>query len=119
MSERDPDKIARFYAEGAVVHPTFSDRLELRTEIWDYFAGLMRRDGFHVVIERLHARALSRRSATVSGFYTYVYEEHGERIEVPARFTLVFGRSGGEWRIVEHHSSVRPGTTMPRAIYGR
>lgn len=119
LSHRDPGRVTDFYADDAVVHATFNDHLGTRDDVWEYFSRLLRHDGFHVVIEGLRARGLSRRSATISGFYTYVYEEHGERIEVPARFTLVFARRGERWLIVEHHSSVRPGTTMPRAIFGR
>jgi len=46
--------------------------------------------------------------AVSSGRYTFTFVKDGEKLSVPSRYSLVFKRRGGNWLIVEHHSSVIP-----------
>jgi len=43
-----------------------------------------------------------------SGTYTFNINRDGKPIAIPARFSFAYRRSGGQWLIVDHHSSGMP-----------
>ena len=49
-------------------------------------------------------------TAVNTGDYTFSYKKGGERETLPARYSFTFLRVGGEWMIVDHHSSAMPAT---------
>lgn len=45
-----------------------------------------------------------------SGTYTFTIMRDGKPIAIPARFSFTYRRTGGQWLIVDHHSSGMPAT---------
>ena len=46
--------------------------------------------------------------AVVSGSYTLAFEIAGQSHQMPSRFSFTYCCTGGQWRIVDHHSSLVP-----------
>ena len=46
--------------------------------------------------------------AVASGSYTLAFEIAGHSHVMPSRFSFTYRRSGDQWRIVDHHSSLVP-----------
>ena len=46
-----------------------------------------------------------------SGMYTFELGDPGARTPVEARFTYMWRKRDGDWKITHHHSSVRPVAT--------
>lgn len=51
--------------------------------------------------------------AVNSGSYTFTVMRDGKPTPFPARYTMAYRRSGGQWLIVNHHSSARPAPPKP------
>ena len=51
-----------------------------------------------------------------SGMYTFDLGEGESRAPVEARFSYMWCKVGGDWKITHHHSSVRPGDAKPRLV---
>jgi uncharacterized protein (TIGR02246 family) len=51
--------------------------------------------------------------AVNTGTYTFTVFPGGQERKVPARFSFTYWREDGQWRIVDHHSSLLP--TQPQA----
>ena len=43
-----------------------------------------------------------------SGTYTFTIMRDGKPVAIPARFSFAYRRTGGQWLIVDHHSSGMP-----------
>ena len=55
-------------------------------------------------------------TAMASGSYTLAFEIAGQSHLMPSRFSFTYRRSGDQWRIVDHHSSLVPaGLAAPLA----
>lgn len=106
LATGDPDAVVALYARDAVLLPTFSDRVRTTEEgRRDYFAGFLRRRPRARIVQG-HARAYGD-VAVHSGIYAFTFGTDPRR-EARARFTFVYRRVDGRWRIVEHHSSCMP-----------
>lgn len=108
LTSRDPERITSLYADDAVLLATYQTKAEGSGEIRSYFDGLTKNEGLTVAFEEQNPRALGPGAASNSGTYTFSFMKDGKKVEVPARFTFLYRKEGGDWRIVEHHSSVRP-----------
>ncbi|MBP7829819.1 MAG: SgcJ/EcaC family oxidoreductase [Kiritimatiellae bacterium] len=104
----DPDTVVALYAEDAVLLPTLSGRVRVGPEgIRDYFVHFLEKQPAGVITES-HLRRFGD-LAIRSGLYTFTLTDpDGIVREVDARFTFVYRLQDGRWRIVEHHSSLRP-----------
>ena len=47
-------------------------------------------------------------TAVNTGYYTFSYVKDGEARTLPARYSFTFVKDGGNWMIVDHHSSAMP-----------
>jgi uncharacterized protein (TIGR02246 family) len=105
----DAHVMARFYAPDALLLPTFSmDLLVNRNRgLNDYFANLTQKHNLRCVTNQLTSR-LYGDTAVNTGFYTFMYQDQGKEVKIPARFTFVYRKIGEDWLIVAHHSSVVP-----------
>jgi uncharacterized protein (TIGR02246 family) len=109
LSTRDADKIASQYAPDAVLLATFNNKIDTLEGIRKYFVGLAKNPGLRVKYNTMNARVLAPDTVSLSGLYTFMYEDRrGRTVKVPARYTFVWEKRDGEWKIVEHHSSQRP-----------
>ncbi len=52
-----------------------------------------------------------------TGMYTFMTGPEDARTPVEARFSYMWRKIGGEWRIIHHHSSVVPGVTRVIDMY--
>ena len=103
----DPDAVVRLYGEDAILLPTVSNRVRHNhAEIRDYFVTFLAKRPFGMVDES-NVREIGD-VAIHSGSYTFDLTSDGVASRLPCRFTFVYHKVGGEWTIVEHHSSAMP-----------
>ena len=108
LESRDADAVTALYDADATFHPTFSDRLERGTSgIRRYFVRFLEK---RPVGELLHESVQEPADGVIlrSGSYDFHLDAGGRRETAAARFTFVWRRRNGDWRIVHHHSSARP-----------
>ena len=99
----DPKQVASLYHDDGLLLGTFSD-IERKGHdlILAYFENLLKsKVDVEVVTQHKHETD----SITVnSGLYNFIVD--GKTVN--ARFSFVFIKSGDEWKILSHHSSVLP-----------
>jgi len=106
---RDPARIAAMYEPDAVFWGTTSKII--RTDpvtILDYFKDVGKRPDGRVTIAEPQQIQIFGDVSINSGSYTFTDLADGKPVAIPARYTFVFQRRNGQWRIVEHHSSRVP-----------
>ena len=104
----DPDQVVALYADDAILLPTVSNQVRHDpAERRDYFVSFLKKRP-HGVLNESNVREFGE-LAINSGVYTFALTaEDGSVAQVPCRFTFVYRRQDGEWKIVEHHSSQMP-----------
>ncbi len=104
FNTREPARVAALYAEDASLHGTSQARLRVgMAEIRTYFRGAA-----SVEVGERHFVRLSGTSLLSVGHYRFLKVQDGGEIVAPARFTFIFQRREGSWKIVHHHSSAEP-----------
>jgi uncharacterized protein (TIGR02246 family) len=104
LATRDPDKVVAQYAPDAILLPTVSNRVRHNhAEIKDYFEHFLAK-GPNGKIDEANVRQFGD-VAINSGVYTFDFAG-GDKVQ--ARFTFVYRKVDGEWKIAEHHSSAMP-----------
>ncbi|MEL7045927.1 MAG: SgcJ/EcaC family oxidoreductase [Pseudomonadota bacterium] len=105
LATGNPDEVTALYAEDAILLPTVSNRVRHNhAEIRDYFVAFLEKRP-QGVIDESNVRELSDDLAINSGVYTFTF---GNGDSVTARYTYLYRRVNGEWKIAEHHSSAMP-----------
>jgi uncharacterized protein (TIGR02246 family) len=100
--------IVALYAPDAVFFGTSSPVLRDTPElVADYFKGLATL-GDAVISMGDHRVQVSGRVAVNTGFYTRTSVQDGKEVKNPARFSFVYEKRGGQWLIINHHSSAFP-----------
>jgi uncharacterized protein (TIGR02246 family) len=100
--------IVALYAPDAVFFGTSSPVLRDKPElVADYFKGLASL-GDSVISIGDHRVQVFGRVAINTGFYTRTSVVDGKQVQNPARFSFVYEKRGGQWLIVNHHSSAFP-----------
>ena len=108
LASREPAAITSLYDEDAVLLATFSDKVDGSADIQKYFEGLTKNEGLRVTFNEQEVRTIAPNVVSNSGLYTFAFEKDGKTVEVPARYTFVYRKTNDGWKIIEHHSSVRP-----------
>ncbi|WP_462380161.1 SgcJ/EcaC family oxidoreductase [Pseudomonas sp. Marseille-QA0892] len=105
----DSAKVAALYSGNAVLQPTVSNRVRTtNAEIQDYFDHFLPLKPVGEINYR-EIRRLGPDVALDSGVYTFhLTPADGPAQSVQARYTFLYSRAGGEWRILNHHSSAMP-----------
>ena len=107
LQTRDPDAVTGLYSDDATLLPTLSNKVRRNhAEIRDYFEGFLRKKPRGIVNES-NVRDFGD-VAIRSGIYTFELTTDGKTSTVPCRFTFVYRNEGGQWKILEHHSSAMP-----------
>ncbi|MFC7265289.1 SgcJ/EcaC family oxidoreductase [Streptomyces lutosisoli] len=106
----DPEKVTERYADDAVLLPTVSNKI--RTDhagIEDYFEHFLENKPVGKKIETI-VNVLDKNSAIDTGLYEFTLTDPdtGAQRVVEARYTYEYEKRGGEWLIVNHHSSMMP-----------
>ncbi|WOJ92669.1 SgcJ/EcaC family oxidoreductase [Congregibacter variabilis] len=108
LATGNPDAVTGLYAEDAILLPTVSNQVRHNhEEIRDYFVNFLAKKP-EGVIEEANIRFLADGLAINSGVYTFTF---GDQSTVTARFTYLYRKIDGHWKIVEHHSSAMPEVT--------
>jgi len=105
FNTRVPERVAALYAEDALLHGTSFARLRVGiAEIRSYFSGTAT-----VAFGERHFVRLSDDSLLSAGHYLFSKTQDGREIVTRARFTFIFQRREGAWKVLHHHSSAEPG----------
>lgn len=101
--------VVSLYAPDAVLQPTVSNQVRTTPEqITDYFDHFMALKPVGQINYR-EIRQLGNNVAMDSGVYTFTLTEANGKIRhVQARYTFVYEQVGGQWKILNHHSSAMP-----------
>ncbi len=107
LKSRDPERVTALYAPDAILLPTVSNAVRHNhAEIRDYFVHFLEKAPEGRIIE---SNVMVMGDVAVhSGLYCFDLTDCGQRQTVPARFSFVYCKMNGEWKIVEHHSSQMP-----------
>ena len=103
------DRIMALYDREAVLWPTTSREIANSPDkIRQYFervcSSAMRPQG---ALNEQNIRMYGD-MAINSGTYTFTIMRDGKPVAIPARFSFTYRRQGGQWLIVDHHSSGMP-----------
>lgn len=105
----NPDRLVALYAEDSLLLPTLRGDVRIgHLTIRNYFAEVfLPRNPIGRTVE-LHTRHIGD-YAVNSGLYEFEVDggETGRRT-AEARFTFVYHWREGDWKIIEHHSSLNP-----------
>ncbi|MBI2637227.1 MAG: SgcJ/EcaC family oxidoreductase [Parcubacteria group bacterium] len=106
----DPRKVAALYADGVTFLPTVSGECKRgRAAAEGYFAHFLAKRPSGTVVQD-EVQPLGPDCYVHSGRYDFEVGPAQSRSVVEARFTFVWCRNArGEWEILHHHSSARPG----------
>ena len=109
-------KVVDVYAPGAVLQPTVSNQVRTTpAQIKDYFEHFMALKPVGQINYR-EIRQLGSNVAMDSGVYTFTLTEADGKIRhVQARYTFVYEQVGGQWKILNHHSSAMPEVRVKHA----
>jgi uncharacterized protein (TIGR02246 family) len=104
LSIGEPAAVSALYAAGAVLLPTLSNQPRVtREEKEDYFRMFLAlRPSGTIEFRRIR---IDCDTAVDAGIYRFAFAD-GRNVR--ARYTFVYGREGGRWRITSHHSSAMP-----------
>ncbi|MGR3914126.1 MAG: SgcJ/EcaC family oxidoreductase [Gammaproteobacteria bacterium] len=103
-----PHAMAQLYADEAAFLPTVSAQfLHGRAAAEAYFAGFLQTYRNCEVTEQC-VQWLGEDAYAHSGLYDFRRADADDN-HAAARFTFVWRRTAGEWRILHHHSSMQPG----------
>lgn len=105
----DSAKVTALYADNGVVQPTVSNRVRVGHEaIKDYFDHVFLQAKVVATINMREIRQIGPDAAVDSGVYTFTSTQGDAVRQVQARYTFVYQKVDGEWKILNHHSSVMP-----------
>ena len=114
LAQNDPDKIVLLYATDGVLWGTLSPTVRSdRAALRDYFVTAFKLLPSLEVTFGEQLIRLYGNTAVNTGYYTFSYVKDGENKTLPARYSFTFVKQGGNWMIVDHHSSAMP-TPPPR-----
>jgi uncharacterized protein (TIGR02246 family) len=109
LQTKDPRKVALLYCENNTFHPTMSgDFKSGQKGAEDYFEHFLLKNPLGKVVKE-EIQPLGSDSYIHSGLYDFEVGPVDKREIAEARFTYVWVRGlDGEWKILHHHSSVKP-----------
>jgi uncharacterized protein (TIGR02246 family) len=108
LATGDADKVTALYAPDGVLEPTVSNQVRTTpAEIKEYFSKFLKMKP-QAVINFREIRMLADDAALDTGVYTFTLTQDGKSWKVQARYTYVYKKINGEWKILNHHSSSMP-----------
>jgi uncharacterized protein (TIGR02246 family) len=103
-----PAEVVKLYAPNGILQPTVSNKIRVTpAEIEDYFEHFLQLKPKGVINYR-QIRVMGNNMAVDSGAYSFDLVKDGKPAKVRARYTYVYEKIGGEWKILNHHSSAMP-----------
>ncbi|MFA6159527.1 MAG: SgcJ/EcaC family oxidoreductase [Parcubacteria group bacterium] len=106
---KDPKKVAELYSADNTFLPTLAPEFKHgKEEAEGYFHHFLEKNPEGKIIEET-VQQLSSNAYLHSGMYNFEVGPENDRKIVEARFTYAWQKdASGEWKIIHHHSSVRP-----------
>ena len=102
------DDVVALYEDDSILIPTLSNQiLDTNEGRKNYFVKFISLPKLRGKIDELYTR-IHGHIAINSGLYTFYYEHDGKPVKTPARFTFVYEKIDGVWKILYHHSSKMP-----------
>jgi hypothetical protein len=93
------------YAPDAVFWGTTSKTIRATpSDVTDYFKDAGKRPDARVTLGEQFVRVYGD-AALNSGSYSFTDIRDGQSVSRPARFSMAFQKRGGQWILVDHHSS--------------
>jgi len=103
-----PEVVVKHYSKDAVLWGTVSQIIRQGHDlIQDYFIGFLKKNPVDCIVREPIIRIFDE-IAINSGYYTFVFENNGERVNAEARYSFVYQLQNGKWMILDHHSSYIP-----------
>ncbi len=111
LKTKNPELVASFYAEENTFLPTVCGRFRKgKTEAKNYFEHFLAKNPQGEVVEE-EIRPISSDVYLHAGLYNFTVNQNDKTETVPARFTYIWKKGeDGIWRIIHHHSSIKPAT---------
>ena len=113
LNKCDPSRIAALYDAQAVLWGTVSPTISTGADIRQYFDRVCGSATPPKVVFNEQLVRVYGDTASNSGSYTFTIVRDGKPTPLQARYSLTFRKSGAQWLIVDHHSSLRPSPPKP------
>ena len=109
FTDDNPDPIMALYAKDGVLWGTLSPtRRDTPAALREYFVNAFKAlPGHKVTFGDQHIRVYGN-TAINTGYYTFSFMKDGKPATLPARYSFTYVKTGGQWLIVDHHSSAVP-----------
>lgn len=105
ISKRDPMLMTSFYNDCAVLLATYSNFLQGKDQIMDYFIHFLNKEDLKCTITKDVSQLDYDRDTTIhNGLYYFSFRDCGQMKVVKARYTFVINEN----QILSHHSSLLP-----------
>ncbi len=106
----DKSKVAAMYSDDASFLPTLNGELKRGIKgAEEYFTHFLAKNPIGTVVESVTQISSDESLIAYSGLYDFELDGESGREIVHARFTFIFQKnSDGVYKIVHHHSSLRP-----------
>ena len=110
LQTKDKQKVAKMYSDDATFLPTLNGELKRGVEgAAAYFEHFLQKNPFGTIVESAIQESADGGTVIYSGLYDFEVGPENSREVVNARFTYVFQKNeNDEWKIIHHHSSLRP-----------
>jgi uncharacterized protein (TIGR02246 family) len=109
FTDDNPDPILALYDTEAVMWGTLSPaRRDNPAAIRDYFEKAFKALPGHKVTFGDQSIRVYGNTAINTGYYTFSFVKDGEAKSLPARYSFVYVKRNGDWKIVDFHSSKMP-----------
>ena len=109
FTDDNPDPILALYDKEAVMWGTLSPtRRDNPEAIRDYFVKAFKALPGHKVTFGDQLIRVFGNTAINTGYYTFSFVKDGEAKSLPARYSFVYVKRNGDWKIVDFHSSKMP-----------
>lgn len=109
VCRHDIDAVVDFYAPSGILVGTVAQRIKHgKDDIRLYFAKFLAKDGLCGQFDNPAWVQRYPNWGIHTGTYTFKWQENGQGVVVPARYTFVWIMTPNGWRITNHHSSVLP-----------
>ncbi|KAJ8614542.1 hypothetical protein CTAYLR_000847 [Chrysophaeum taylorii] len=111
LQTKDPKKVAALYSTSGDLSflPTVSpEHIKDGSSTEDYFTAFVQKNPFGTITDDSVMVFDDGDAYLHSGLYTFDLGEGRKRAPTEARFSYVWRKSGGDYKITHHHSSVRP-----------
>jgi uncharacterized protein (TIGR02246 family) len=108
LESGNPDNVVKLYDEEGILWGTLSPVIRKDPgSIREYFVKFATLENIQVNFKEEEIRIYDN-IAINTGYYNFSWNENGKLIDIPSRYTFVYKRSGDQWLILDHHSSVIP-----------